>query len=95
MGPRDLSFSLTDNWRVIWDPLLVAHLYLLFGFPMSDLSTLSSGTSVHPDDECLTTLGSLAHVLREVLTHAARGTRLHGTNITSDQSTPEDWSAHL
>ena len=26
MGTRDLGFSLTDNWCVIWDPLLVAHL---------------------------------------------------------------------
>jgi len=29
MGPRDLGFSLTDSWRVIWDPPLVAHLYYL------------------------------------------------------------------
>ena len=34
MGPRDLGFSLTDNWRVIWDPPLVAHLYYL-GFRCS------------------------------------------------------------
>ena len=49
IGTRDLGFSLTDNWRVIWDPLPVAHL-LLFGFSMSDLSTLSSSKSVHSDD---------------------------------------------
>ena len=48
---------------------------------MSDLSTLSSGKSVHLNDRCLTTLGSLAHVLREVLVRAARGTRLHGTTL--------------
>ena len=29
MGTRDLGFSLTDNWCVICDPLLVAHLYCL------------------------------------------------------------------
>jgi len=29
MGTHDLGFSLTDNWCVIWDPLLVAHLYCL------------------------------------------------------------------
>ena len=34
---------------------------------MFDLSTLSSGKSVHPNDRCLTTLGSLAHVLCGVL----------------------------
>jgi len=50
---------------------------------MPDLSTLFSGKSVHPDDRCLTTLSSLAHVLCEVLARAARGTRLRGTNITS------------
>ena len=27
MDPRDLVFSLNDNLRVIWDPLLVAQLY--------------------------------------------------------------------
>ena len=25
--PRDLGFSLTDNWCVVWDPPLVAQLY--------------------------------------------------------------------
>ena len=84
IGTRDLGFSLTDNSCVTWDPLLVTHL-LLFGFPIYDLSTLFSGKSVHPDDWCLTTLGSLAHVLCGVLARAARGTRLHGTNITSGQ----------
>jgi len=29
MGTRDLGFSLIDNWCVIWDPLLAAHLYCL------------------------------------------------------------------
>ena len=29
MGPHDLGFSLTDKWRVIWDPPLVAQLYCL------------------------------------------------------------------
>jgi len=29
MGTCDLGFSLTDNWCVIWDPLLVAYLYCL------------------------------------------------------------------
>ena len=28
-GPRDLGFSLTDNWGVVWDPPLVAQLYRL------------------------------------------------------------------
>jgi len=28
---RDLGFSLTDNWCVIWDPPLMAHVYC-FGF---------------------------------------------------------------
>jgi len=50
---------------------------------MPDLSTLFNGKSVHPDDRCLTTLGSLAPVLCAVLARAARGTRLRGTNITS------------
>ena len=50
---------------------------------MPDLSTLFGGKSVHPNDRCLTTLGSLAHMLCEVLSRAARGTRLRGTNITS------------
>ena len=57
-----------------------------------DLSILSSGTSVHPDDRCLTTFGSMAHVFCEILSYVARGTRLRGTNITSGQSTPGDWS---
>jgi len=54
MDSHDLGFSLTDNWCVVWDPPLVAQLYCL-GL-MSDLSTLSSDTSVHPSDRCLTTL---------------------------------------
>jgi len=63
MGPRDLGFSLTDNWRVIWDlPLVVM-------FLMSDLSTLSSGTSIHPDNFSWL-LG--ARALR-ILAHATRG----------------------
>jgi len=33
--------------------------------------------------------GSLAHVLREILAHAARGTRSRGTNITSGQQRPK------
>jgi len=54
MDPHDLGFSLTNNWCVVWNPPLVAQLYC--SSPMSDLSTLSSGTSVHPGDRWLTTL---------------------------------------
>jgi len=81
MGTRDLGFSLTNNWCMIWDPLLVAHLYCLD--LMSDLSTLFSDKSVDPDDRCLNTLGSLVHVLYEVLARTVGETRLRGTNITS------------
>jgi len=36
MDPRDVGFPLTNNWRVIWDPLLVAQLYYLgFRCPIS------------------------------------------------------------
>jgi len=54
MDSRNLGFSLTNNWCVVWDPPLVAQPYC-FG-SMFDLSTLSSGTSVHLGDRCLTTL---------------------------------------
>ena len=85
-------------------PLLIIGVWSGFHFlwpnytvwvPMSDLSTLSSGTSIHPDDRCLTTLGSLAHVLCEILAHAARGAHLRSTNITIGHSTPKDWSVQL
>jgi len=62
---------------------------------MSDLSILSSGKLVHSDDRCLTTLGSLAHMLYEVLARAARGTRLRGTNITNGQPTLGDRSVQI
>jgi len=43
MGTRDLGFSLTDNWCVIWDPLLVAHLYFLgFRCPTSPYYLVAS-----------------------------------------------------
>ena len=29
MNPRNLGFSLTDNWCLVWDPPLVAQLYCL------------------------------------------------------------------
>jgi len=48
MGTRDLGFSLTNNWCVDLGSTSRGP-SLLFGFPMSDLSTLSSGKLVHPD----------------------------------------------
>ena len=61
----------------------MAHLYCLD--LMSDLSTLFSDKSVDPDDRCLNTLGSLVHVLYEVLARTVGETRLRGTNITIGQ----------
>jgi len=43
MGTRDLDISLTDNRCVIWDPLLVAHLYCLgFRCPTSPYYLVAS-----------------------------------------------------
>ena len=58
---RDLGFSLTDNWCVVWDPPLVAQLYC------SSYRCLTShrphdiveDTSVHSSDYRLTTLQPL------------------------------------
>jgi len=75
MDSRDLGFSLTDNWYVIWDPPFVVQLWC---------SSPRCSTSPH----CLVVhryiletnvwphFGSLAHVPRETLAHAARGTPL-------------------
>ena len=62
---------------------------------MFDLSTLSSGTSVHPDDRCLSTLWLLgARALQDT------SSRRSWDPLTWHQhyqwsTTPKDWSVHL
>ena len=87
MDTRDLGFALTDNWYISG-----IHLSLpssVVRVPMSDLSTLLSGTSVHPDDRCLTTLRFLsAHASRDTGPRCLWDPALHGPYITSGQRCP-------
>jgi len=87
MDTRDLGFSFTDNWYVSgihlsWSSSVVR-------VPMSDLFTLLSGTLVHPDDRCLTTLRFLsAHTSRDTSPRCSWDLALHGPYITSGQRRP-------
>jgi len=70
--PRDLGFSLTDNWCMVRDPPLVAKLCCLsHRCPMSHrLHSVVEDPSAHPGDRRLTTLRRLdLHVLRDIGPH--------------------------
>ena len=87
MGPRDLGFSLNDNWCVVWDPPLVVQFYCLGSrCPISSHCLVARRYILMIDVWPL--FGTLAHVLCEIPAHAARRTRLRGTNITSGQRRP-------
>ena len=65
MDPRDLGFSLIDNWCVVWGPPFMAQFYFLsHRCPISHRPHYTvEDTSVHPGDRRLTTpwhLGSRA-----------------------------------
>jgi len=88
--PRDLGFSLTDNWCVVWDPPLMAQLCCLsHRCPMSHRPHyIAEDTSVHPGDR-------LDHSSAPWLTCLARhqptplvGPNLRGPIITSGQQHP-------
>jgi len=56
--PRDLDFSLTNNWCVVWDPPLVAQLCCLSHWCSISHRPhyIHEDTLAHPGDRCLTTL---------------------------------------
>jgi len=84
---RDLGFSLTDNWCVVWDPPLVAQLCCLSHYVRCLIAlTMLLRTHQHILVIDLWPLfATLAHMLCETLAHTARGTNLQGPIITSGQ----------
>jgi len=93
MDSRDLGFSLSDNWCVVWiHPSWPSSTVRV---PMSDLSTLSSGTSIHAGDRCLTTLWLLGARASRDTGHIARGTLLTWHQYYQWSTTPEAWSVQI